>query len=172
MLCERCASEYAPGDGYCRACGTPTREASEARRLTRLPDEGRVAGICAGIASYAGVDVVLVRLLAIVLTVLPGAILGGALVYLVLWALVPAASGPIRPPAGPRLFRPRDDRKVAGVCGGLARYVGIDATVVRVAWVVLSVVPGAVVLGIAAYVVAWVIMPGAEPHVDAAPVVV
>ena len=30
-----------------------------------------------------------------------------------------------------RLFRSRDDRMIAGVCGGLGEYLGIDATIVR-----------------------------------------
>ena len=56
-----------------------------------------------------------------------------------------------------RLTRSRE-RMVAGVCGGVARYFGWDPTLVRVAYVVASVVsvgfPGIVV-----YVVLWLVMP-------------
>ena len=56
-----------------------------------------------------------------------------------------------------RFLRSSDDKMVAGVCGGLARYLGVDPTLVRVAWVV------ALVLGLPAtllaYVVAWAITP-------------
>jgi phage shock protein C len=38
----------------------------------------------------------------------------------------------------PRLYRSRRDRKIAGICGGLAEYFGIDATLMRVIWVVLA----------------------------------
>ncbi|MEP6816988.1 MAG: PspC domain-containing protein [Marmoricola sp.] len=60
--------------------------------------------------------------------------------------------------AGPkRLTRSRDDKMIAGVCGGLARYFNIDATLVRVLMVVALCVgffaPGLL------YVVAWVLMP-------------
>ena len=46
---------------------------------------------------------------------------------------------------------------LAGVCGGIAAYTGIDTTVVRVAVAVLAVFGGA---GIWAYVLAWLIIPG------------
>jgi|SRR5579862_1057957 phage shock protein C len=65
--------------------------------------------------------------------------------------------------AGPykRLARSAVDSKIGGVCGGLAEYLGVDPTVVRLAWAVLAVVPGGVVGGIVAYVVAWIIIPKA-----------
>ncbi|PYR26736.1 MAG: PspC family transcriptional regulator [Acidobacteria bacterium] len=50
------------------------------------------------------------------------------------------------------------DRKIAGVCGGLAEYLNVDSTVVRLAWAVLTIVPGAIVFGVAAYLIAWLIM--------------
>jgi phage shock protein C len=56
-----------------------------------------------------------------------------------------------------RLVRTRDNQMIAGVCGGIARYLGVDPTLVRVAAVVLLVVgfPGALI----GYLVAWAIMP-------------
>lgn len=56
-----------------------------------------------------------------------------------------------------RLLRSTDDTMVAGVCGGLARYLNLDPTLVRVAAVIALVVafPAAFV----GYVVAWAIMP-------------
>ncbi len=53
------------------------------------PREGRViAGVCAGVAGYVGMDVNLIRVLAAVLTVFTGGV-GGVLVYLVGWAVIP-----------------------------------------------------------------------------------
>jgi phage shock protein C len=51
------------------------------------------------------------------------------------------------------------DSKIAGVCGGIAEYLDVDSTIVRLVWVALSVVPGGVFGGILAYVLAWVIIP-------------
>ena len=64
------------------------------------------------------------------------------------------------PPAAPtpkRLVRSRDDRWIAGVCGGVAQYFGIDANLVRLI-VVLGTILGFGSLAVA-YIVAWVLMP-------------
>jgi len=56
-----------------------------------------------------------------------------------------------------RLTRSQNNRMLAGVCGGIAEYFGIDATVVRLLWTLLSLL--ALWPGIAAYAIAWIIMP-------------
>jgi phage shock protein PspC (stress-responsive transcriptional regulator) len=66
-----------------------------------------------------------------------------------------------------RLMRSATDSKIAGVCGGLAEYLGVDSTIVRLFWAILAVVPGGIVGGIVAYAVAWVIMPKAPAPVSA-----
>lgn len=60
------------------------------------------------------------------------------------------------------LTRSRDDRWIAGVCGGIADYTGVDVTVVRVVLVAATVLgAGSLVLG---YLAAWVLMPRAPRH--------
>ena len=61
------------------------------------------------------------------------------------------------------LRRSVSDRQIAGVCGGIAGYFSIDPVFVRVAWIVMSIVPGALVLGVLAYLAAWLIIPEAKP---------
>ncbi len=55
-----------------------------------------------------------------------------------------------------KLTKSTHDRKIAGVCGGLAEYFEIDATIVRVAWVLLSILstgfPGLILYVILAFV--------------------
>ena len=51
------------------------------------------------------------------------------------------------------------NKKLAGVCGGLAEYLDVDATIVRLIWVALSVVPGGFIGGAIAYFLAWIIIP-------------
>lgn len=64
--------------------------------------------------------------------------------------------------AGPRtassriLRRSREDRVIAGVCGGIGQYVGVDPVLVRLAFVALALAGGA---GLLVYVVAWLVMP-------------
>lgn len=129
------------------------------RRLTRSRTDAKIAGVCAGLADYLGVDVVLVRVAWVILSIFPGAIIGGVIAYLAAWLVIPEATEPAPPPTGRRLIRSATDRQIAGVCGGLAEYFGVDATAVRLLWVILSVFGGAVVGGVIAYLVAWLIIP-------------
>ncbi len=57
-----------------------------------------------------------------------------------------------------RLRRSTSDRMIAGVCGGLARYFDLDPTVVRVAYVVVSLLSAAFP-GILVYIVLLFVMP-------------
>jgi phage shock protein PspC (stress-responsive transcriptional regulator) len=58
-------------------------------------------------------------------------------------------------------MRSATDVKIAGVCGGIAEYLGTDPTLVRLVWAVLAVVPGCFVGGVVAYIIAWIIVPKA-----------
>lgn len=54
-----------------------------------------------------------------------------------------------------RLVRVEEGRMLAGVCTGLARYLGVDATVVRLIFVLLALFAAGVLL----YLILWIIMP-------------
>ncbi len=54
------------------------------------------------------------------------------------------------------------NRHIAGVCGGLAEYFGIDPTVVRVGYVLLSIFLGAFLGGCLIYILLWVLIPERE----------
>ena len=55
-----------------------------------------------------------------------------------------------------RLYRSRTNRKLAGVCGGLAQYFNTDATLIRVLFVVLALLGGP---GLVIYLLMWVLVP-------------
>jgi phage shock protein C len=55
------------------------------------------------------------------------------------------------------LSRPREGKKIAGVCAGFARYLDVDVTLVRIIWVMLTVIPP--VPGLIAYIVCMFAMP-------------
>ncbi len=57
-----------------------------------------------------------------------------------------------------RLFKSETDKKLAGVCGGIAEYYEVDPTLVRVGYVVLTLVTG-ILPGIIAYFIVALIMP-------------
>jgi len=55
-----------------------------------------------------------------------------------------------------RLVRSTNDRKIAGVCAGVADYFDIDTTLVRVLWLIATLVPGP---NIIAYIILWIVVP-------------
>ena len=55
-----------------------------------------------------------------------------------------------------RLVRPRNGRKIAGVCLGVAEYFDLDVTLVRLVWLVSSILTG---VGLLTYPIAWIVMP-------------
>jgi phage shock protein C len=62
-----------------------------------------------------------------------------------------------------KLYRRRNNRQVAGVCGGLAQYFNLDATLIRILFVVLALLGGS---GLLLYVAMWIIVPN-EPSAAA-----
>jgi phage shock protein C len=60
-----------------------------------------------------------------------------------------------------KLVRPRQGRKIAGVCLAVADYFGIDVTIVRLLWIV-ALIPGGIP-GILPYVICWIVIPSEEP---------
>ena len=177
MHCARCAREIGADWAYCAYCGAarPGGGAGTTRiRLERSVTERQIAGVCGGLGAYLTLDPALVRVLWIVLSIVPGAIFFGVIAYLAAWLIIPeAATGDPAAGARRRLSRSRTDAKLAGVCGGLAEYFAVDSTPIRLLWVVLTICPGAIIGGVIAYAVAWLVMPvatlaAAPPAVESA----
>ena len=55
-----------------------------------------------------------------------------------------------------KLYRSRKDKQLAGVCGGLAKYLNMDATIIRLIWALLVIFAGA---GLLAYIVCALVIP-------------
>ncbi|AKL94366.1 phage shock protein C (PspC) family protein [Clostridium aceticum] len=55
-----------------------------------------------------------------------------------------------------KLYLSETDKKIAGVCGGIAEYFAIDPTLVRLGWVIFSLAGGSGVLG---YIIAALVIP-------------
>ena len=58
-----------------------------------------------------------------------------------------------------KFYLSQTDKKIAGVCGGLAEYLGMDATIVRVIYALLVLFGG---VGILLYIILALLMPKAE----------
>ncbi len=59
-------------------------------------------------------------------------------------------------PVQARLTRSETDKRIAGVCGGIAEYFDIDATVVRIVFVLIALLTG---VGVLIYAVLWIVLP-------------
>lgn len=129
------------------------------RRLMRSRADRTCAGVCGGLAAYIDWDPTIVRLLWILAIFLTS---GMALfAYIVFWFVMPEAPAYAHTEGeftrANRLTRSRDERMLAGVCGGLAEFLGMDTTLMRVLWVVATFISGGVTL--IAYPVFWLVMP-------------
>lgn len=178
--------EGAFGTGTAAAGATP---ATEPRRLYRDMAHRKVAGVAAGIAQYFAINPVWVRLGWIVLLFLLPGLFGGFydhdgnnnhfqfgvwafLAYAILWIVLPKRydapapndamlnQGPL---AGRKLFRDTGTAKVAGVAAGLAAYLNIDVTLVRVILLAGLFVGGFTFL---LYIILWIVLPEAKTVSD------
>lgn len=57
---------------------------------------------------------------------------------------------------GKKLYKSRDNRMISGVCAGIAEYFNMDPTIIRLAWVLFSLLGGSSVLG---YIIAAIVIP-------------
>lgn len=130
--------------------------------LFRSRQHRSIGGVCAGIALARGWSISLVRTVALWLLSFAGFFL-----YLIAWAVLPNPESvnvreetldthdPFR--------RSRKNRKIAGVCGGVAELLKVDATLVRVLYIFAVLCCG---LGLISYAYAWMIVPEAELYRD------
>ncbi len=66
------------------------------------------------------------------------------------------------------LRRPIEERMLAGVCSGLGRFFRIDPTLVRIGWVLFSLLGGS---GVLVYLLAWAIIPDQAGQRSMAPII-
>ena len=120
MICTQCRHELTAGDRYCGACGAPQEQGRashwQSQKLARSRAQRRIAGVCGGIAEYLGVDVTFVRTAWVVLSIVPGAIIGGIIAYLLAWLVMPERSAfdaPVPPRPHASLVLPPIERSQA-----------------------------------------------------------
>lgn len=56
-----------------------------------------------------------------------------------------------------RLYRSKKNRIIAGICGGIGEYTGVDPVIIRLIWIVVTLITLGV--GILAYLIAWLVIP-------------
>lgn len=147
-------------------------------RLYRDENHKLLGGVCAGIANYFGIDRLVIRILVLLtigITFIP---------YIILWIAVPSSASKVIGSTRKRLFRDPENKIIAGVCGGLANYFGVNVWVPRLLFLIpfisfasnwnnwgmfnlpsfisLSFSPGSLLI----YIILWLILPEATTTSD------
>ncbi|MBC7446762.1 MAG: PspC domain-containing protein, partial [Hymenobacteraceae bacterium] len=162
----------------------PATEPTAPRRLFRDEANKKIAGVAAGLGHYFNVNPLWIRLAFVFVALLDSHMLGNwdrhldfnfsglsFLSYLILWIVMPKQTGlPVAggpdtrgPGAGRKLFRDTQAGSVGGVAAGLAWYLKLDVTLVRVLFVVLTLAGGS---GFLLYLILWIVVPEARSLTD------
>jgi phage shock protein PspC (stress-responsive transcriptional regulator) len=135
-----------------------------AKKLRRDPNHKTLGGVCAGLANYFGVDMIIPRVLFLIALFGFGS---GLLLYIILWIVIPEATvaeAAEDAPAGvKRLFRDPDNKSIGGVCSGISKYLGIDAVWLKLAFLIALFVFGT---GVLVYIVLWLAIPEAKTSAE------
>ena len=128
------------------------------KKLYTSPDK-KICGVCGGIADYFNLDPTLVRAIVASVACLT-AIIPALVVYFIIALVMP------KPPenyyqiynnTSKRIYK-SNDKKICGVCGGIAEYCNIDSTVVRLIFTLVFLLFG---YGLAVYIVCAILFPQA-----------
>ncbi|MTI23206.1 PspC domain-containing protein [Fulvivirga sp. RKSG066] len=134
---------------------------TSSRKLYRDEKRKLLGGVCAGIAHYFKIDPIWVRLLFVIIT------LGGygvpIVIYAILWAVIPANFELSEDRKTKKLFRNPEGKVLGGVAKGVASYFGIDVAVVRLLFILTSIIGGT---GLVVYIVLWIVLPEARSITD------
>ncbi len=128
------------------------------KKLYTSPDK-KICGVCGGIADYFNIDPTIVRAIVASVACLT-AIIPSLIVYFIIALVMP------KPPenyyqiynnTSKRIYK-SNDKKICGVCGGIAEYCNIDSTVVRLIFALVFLLFG---YGLAVYIVCAILFPQA-----------
>lgn len=126
------------------------------RRLMRDQKRKILGGVCAGLGNYFNTDPLWIRLLFAALLFVYGFT---AIVYIIMWIVVPGSYDLDEPQLGKKMFRDPQTKVIGGVSGGVAAYLGTDIILVRVLFILLTFAGG---LGVFLYIILWISVPEAK----------
>lgn len=125
-----------------------------------ISSDKKFLGVCGGLADYLNVDPTLIRI-AVTCLAIYTAIIPALIVYVVLSFVFPQQpEGYTVVDSDKKLIKSQKNKKISGVCGGLAEYFGIDATIIRLIFALCVLFIG---FGLAIYIVCLALMPS-EPE--------
>lgn len=126
------------------------------KKLHKSINDKKICGVCGGIAEYFDIDSTITRLVCILLIFGWGA---GLLAY-ILAALIMENGEDVEVEVisnkKPKELYKSKNKKICGVCGGIAEYFNVDPTIIRLIWAISILCFGA---GLLAYILAAIVMP-------------
>ena len=142
------------------------KESATSNRKILYRDENNkfIAGVCSGLANFLYIDITVVR---IVFTLFFGLAI---IPYLIMWIIVPSSSikeiGSVRK----KLYRDGEGKVIAGVCGGIAYYFGINAWIPRAVFLLPFLSPSFLWYNLMnmgsgifiIYIIMWLVIPEAK----------
>jgi phage shock protein PspC (stress-responsive transcriptional regulator) len=111
------------------------------RRLFRDQWDKKIAGVCGGIGQYLQLDPTLIRMIFIAACCV-SLFVPMIVIYLIAWLIMPEGPKTYVQVNSNKLWRSRNKRKIAGICGGLAAYFHVDPTLVRIVYIVTCCITG------------------------------
>lgn len=127
------------------------------RRLYRERWDKKIAGVCGGLGQFLKMDPTVVRLLAVFICIIT-AFLPMVVAYIIAWMLMPLGPPTYIQYDCRRLYRSVRDRKIAGICAGIAEALKIDPIIVRLV-TIIALIPSGFFPVIITYIVGIVIIP-------------
>ena len=127
------------------------------KKLHRDRWDKKVAGVCGGLGRFMGIDPTILRLLLVVICIFTG-VLPLLILYIIAWILIPLGPSTYIQFNCKRLYRSVHDRKISGICGGIAEAIQLDSTVVRLLMLFAFVITGVIPI-LVAYLIGTVIIP-------------
>ncbi|MBK0404590.1 PspC domain-containing protein [Adhaeribacter sp. BT258] len=170
MIGSTTSGSYSSGSG---SAATGSAAYTGTKRLYRDGNRKVISGVAAGIAAYLNTEPLWVRLTLLFLVIVIAPITAGLsagfiiLLYILCWIALPINyDTPVGNHAysatettSRKLFRNPDDKKLGGVCSGLALYLGIDPAMMRLIFLIGLFAGGASLL---IYVLLWIVLPEAK----------
>ena len=127
------------------------------KKIYRSRYDKKISGICGGLGHYFKIDPVVIRLLVIFLCILT-AFIPVLIAYILAAFIIPLE--PLNAPALEfrRFYRSKNNKVIAGICGGLAHLLKIDPTILRLLFIVITLITGFVPM-LVAYIIGIIIIP-------------
>ncbi|GEM_PF-260444 len=122
----------------------------------------QIAGVCGGLAETFGLDPLLIRLAFLILIFVNGI---GLLIYLMLLLILPRGiqnnkeeiDVTPKEEAARKLSRLNKGKMIAGICSGMERFFGIDVSLIRIVFVIVTILTSG--FGILIYIALWLLLP-------------